>query len=196
MIEAALSKALEYLKTAAWQTTTIAIATALFLYLSKAGILPTLDPLPALVAWIILFLSAALSVASLLASTQRGVEALLGLFLKRRARLRAEQTFRAHEPFLSGTERQILGFLLNYRLKTFTGDQDGGYAGTLIARGFIRYIGVHGQTFDMDKCPLAIPDFVWKVMEEMPDKFPHKPVFSEGRDSVEVEPWRIPWGAR
>ncbi len=196
MMETALSKALDFLKTAAWQTTTIALATGLFIYLSKIGLLPTLDPLPALVAWVILFLSAALSLAAIGSSAQHGVEALWTLFLKRRARLKAEQSFRAYEPFLSEVERQILGFLLNYRLKTFVGDQDGGYAATLLARGFVRYIGVHGQTFDMDKCPLAVPEFVWKVMEEMPNKFPHKPVFSEGRDSVEVEPWRIPWQVR
>ncbi|MBZ9984755.1 hypothetical protein LB521_26855 [Mesorhizobium sp. BR-1-1-8] len=196
MMETALSKALEYLKTAAWQTTTIAIATALFLYLSRTGSLPALDPLPSLVAWVLLFLSAALSVAAIGQSAQRGVEALWKLFLKRRARLKAEQSFRAYEPFLSETERQILGYLLNYKLKTFVGDQDGGYAGTLIARGTIRYVGVPGQSFDLDKCPLAVPDFVWKVMEEMPEKFPHTPVFSEGRPKVEVEPWRIPWQLR
>lgn len=193
MMETALSKALDYLKTAGWQTTTIAIATALFIYLSKTGILPALAPLPTLVAWVILFLSVALSVAAICQSAQRGTEALWKLFLARRARLKAEQTFRDYEPFLSEKERQILGYLLKHRLKTFAADRDGGYAGTLIARSIIQYIGVPGQTFDLDKCPLAVPDSVWKVMEEMPEKFPHKPIFREG---VEVKPWRIPWQLR
>lgn len=193
MMEAALSKALEYLKTAGWQTTTIAIATALFLYLSKTGVLPALDPLPTLVAWVILFLSVALTVAVIGASAQGGIEGLWKIFLRRRARLKAEKSFRDYEPFLSEKERQILGYLLKHKLKTFTADHDGGYAGTLIARGIILYIGVPGQSFDLDKCPLAVSDPVWAVMEQMPEKFPHNPIL-KGR--VEVKPWRVPWELR
>ncbi|TIL23674.1 MAG: hypothetical protein E5Y88_22375 [Mesorhizobium sp.] len=196
MLETTLAKALEYLKTAGWQTTSIAAATALFLYLSKAGTLPPLDAFSTLVAWIILFLSGALSVAAVAGGAQRGLEAAWKVFQRRQARRGEEQSFRSYVPFLTEKERQILGYLFAHKQKTFVADRDGGYAGTLIARRIIRYIGVPGQTYDLNKCPLAVADCVWKVMEEQPESFPHSPILSDGGDKVEVEPWWIPWQLR
>jgi hypothetical protein len=93
--------------------------------------------------------------------------------------------------------RQILGYLREKKTKSFTADHDGGYAGTLLARGFIRYIGVRGQTFDMDKCPMAVSEHVWKVMEEQPVAFPYEPEYrSTYGKRYEMEPWRIPWEVR
>ena len=90
----------------------------------------------------------------------------------------------------------IFGYLLKKKQKTFTADIDGGYAGTLLSRGFIQIIAVHSQRFDEDKTPMAVPEHVWKVMEEQPDEFPYKPEYSEGRHKVEMEPWRMDWMVR
>ena len=53
-----------------------------------------------------------------------------------------------------------------------------------------------GQRFDVDKVPMAVPDHVWRVLEEQPDQFPYKPEYSEDRHKVEMQPWRMDWMAR
>lgn len=195
----AFSKYLDLLKASGWQTGMIAIAGALFLYLSKINVLPPLDP-PwiALVAWAIVFVCGALAAASLATVIQAFVRSLYAHFSHYRARKKAEQAFRAYVPHLTEKERIILGYLREKNQKSFTADHDGGYAGTLLARGFIVYIGRPGQSWDMDKVPMGVPDHVWKVIQEMPDQFPYRPEFSDGTRGrkTELSPWRIPWGAR
>jgi hypothetical protein len=195
----ALSKYLDLLKASGWQTGAIAAAAGLFLYLSQAGVLPPLDPpWVVLIVWAIIFVCGALAAASLGSTLQAGARSLLARFKRYQAYRTAEQAFRDYVPHLTEEERIILGYLREKNQKTFVADHDGGYANMLLARGFVVYIGTRGQSFDIDKVPMAVPDHVWKVIQEMPEQFPYKPEFSDrtrGR-KVEVEPWRIPWGAR
>ncbi|MGO6667054.1 hypothetical protein [Rhizobium ruizarguesonis] len=188
-----LSKALDLLKASGWQTACLAIACALFLFLSARGFLPPLSPTFELTVWAALFVSAALSVASIGPAIERGLKSSLVRRSAKRHLREVEDGFREYVPFLSERERQIFGYLLHYRIKTFTADHDGGYAATLLARGYIRFAGVRGQRFDLDKCPMLVPEYVWKVLEEDTTKFPYIPDMESGH---EAQPWRIHWMVR
>ncbi|MBY2906055.1 hypothetical protein [Rhizobium leguminosarum] len=192
-MEAYLGKALEFLKTSGWQTGSIAAADALFIYLSSTGVLPELGQSLLLAAWVILFLSTALTVAAIGQSVQVKGKAYFASLAMRQNIRKLEKEFRDQVPYLSGKERQIFGYLLHHRIKTFTADHSGGYAATLIARRYIHYAGVRGQSFDIDECPMLVPDYVWKVLEEDPSNFPYIPDLESGH---EAQPWRIHWMAR
>lgn len=187
------AKAADLLKASGWQTGCLAIATAIFITLTSRGVLPELGPSLRLAAWIILFLSAALTVAAVGPSIEKPIKAWISKLTVRTKMKALEADFRRQVPYLSEKERQILGYLLYHRIKTFTADHDGGYAATLLARGYIRYAGVGGQSFDIDKCPMLVPEYVWKVLEEDPSKFPYVPDLESGH---EAHPWRIHWMAR
>lgn len=190
------SRLFELLKASGWQTIMLAAAAGLLLFLSNKKYLPPLSDTVISATWIVMFICGALAAASIGAGLQGLAGHLWKRWQVRRARKAAEKQFRDYIPFLTDRERQILGYLLAKNQKTFVGDEDGGYAATLIARRFIQYIGVRGQTYDLDKCPLAVPDYIWNVMVEHKDQFPHTPVLSEGRSGSEVQPWRIPWTVR
>ncbi|URK88435.1 superinfection exclusion B family protein [Rhizobium sp. RCAM05350] len=192
-MEALFGRAIEFLKASPWQTGAIAFACGLLLFLSSIEITPNLNSPLKLTIWAVLLFSASLTLAALAESLKDlAVQALTKRRVRQQIKL-SQEAFRQYVPFLSDKERQIFGYLLEKRVKTFTGDHDGGYAGTLIARGFIRYAGVRGQTFDQDKCPLMVPDYVWEVLEEMRADFPYRP---ENVRGGEMHPWRISWMAR
>lgn len=192
-----LAKSIDLLKASGWQMAMIAAACGLLLYLSAAGIIPAMEPGWALLVWAGMLIAGGLAVAALLSSFQRAFGALWDRWQRHRSLQKAEQAFRNYIPHLTDKERQILGYLREKNHKTFVADHDGGYAGTLLARGIVVYVGVRGQTFDMDKTPMAVPDHVWRVMQEQPESFPYKPEYSTGgRDRVETYPWRIPWQLR
>jgi hypothetical protein len=173
-----LAKFVDLLKASGWQMAMIAVACALLLYLSAAGVIPGIEPGWTLVVWAGMLIAAGLAIASLLASLQRVSEAAWRRRQQRQAVRREEQAFRDYVPYLTENERQILGYLREKKLKSFLADHDGGYAGTLLARGFVVYVGVRGQSFDLDKTPMAVPEHVWKVLEEQPGSFPYKPEYS------------------
>lgn len=155
--------------------------------------LPELGPSLLLAAWIIVFLSVALTVAAVGPTIEVLTKAQFAKISANKQVRELENEFRRQVPYLSEKERQILGYLWHQQIKTFTADHDGGHAATLIARGYIRYAGVRGQSFDMDKCPMLVPDYVWRVVEEDPAKFPYVPDMCDG---YEAEPWRIHWALR
>ncbi len=94
---------------------------------------------------------------------------------------------------MSDKERQIIGYLLKYRRKTFDSADDGGYAAPLIARGIVVVAGVGGQRIDLERVPMAVPDHVWEVLEKHADEFPHRP---DMNGKTEMQPWRVPWMVR
>jgi len=188
-----LGKITDLLKANGWQTAMIAIVSAAFLYMSKAGIAPSIGSEIQLIIWLVMLVSAALAVASFASWAQSKIALPANAVLRRRAIRKARQSFIDYLPYLTERERQILGYLRHYKIKMFTGDHDGGYAATLLASGFVRYIGTSGQTFDIDKVLFAVPDHIWEMMEARPDAFPHRPELSDGHPQVEVHPWRIPW---
>jgi len=191
-----LSKTLDLLKASGWQTGMIALSAALFLYLSKAEVLPPMEPWMIPAAWGILFVSGALAAASLGNAIQQGILAGLAWWKRRRALQKIKQRFIDDIPTLTEHERRILGYLRHYRQKTLVGDVDGGYASTLIAKGYLYMIAAPGQRFGYDKIPYAVAEHVWKVINERPQDFPHQPVFNPDDRRVEMYPWRIPWMLR
>lgn len=190
-----LSKSIDLLKASGWQTAMIAVGCGLLLYLSRVGIIPAMDPWMVILAWAAMLIAAGLAVASLLSALQGVAESGWAGWRRRRARQSQIDAFRKHLPFLGDKERQILGYLRHNKQKTFIADHDGGYASTLLAQRFVYYIGVPGQTFDLDKTPMAVAEHVWTVMQEQPEAFPYKPEYND-RDDVETYPWRIPWQLR
>jgi hypothetical protein len=196
-MEEAFGRFLDLLKASGWQVGAIALAAALFLYLGGTGVIPGVEPWMKLVAWTIMLFSGALALAAIGTASHKGARASLVVWHRHRARQKAEQAFRDYIPYLTEKERQILGYLREKKQKTFVADHDGGYAGTLLARGYVTYIGVRGQSFDIDKTPMGVAEHVWKVMEERPADFPYQPEYSDGPGRrVETHPWRIHWMAR
>lgn len=139
MLEA-LSKFVDVLKASGWQTGAIALAAGLFLYLSKVGLLPPLEPWMLLIGWVIVFAFGALSAASLATACQNGVKAGWDWWQRRQARAAAERRFVEDIPTLTEDERQILGYLRHHRIRTFDSDIDGGYACTLLSKGYVRHV--------------------------------------------------------
>lgn len=190
----AISKIFESVKDSGWLAAMLAVASGLFLYLASVGTIPPLEPWMVVVAWAVLLTAAAVAAAAVASAVQRVGTRLVARGMARRARIKAGRAFRDYIPHLTDRERQILGYLREKNQKTFVADHDGGYAATLLARGIVTYVGVRGQSFDMDKVPMAVPDYVWKVMVERPQDFPYKPLLNE--HEREVHPWRISWMAR
>lgn len=192
-----LAKTVDILKASGWQAAMIAVACGVLIYLSTAGILPNMEPGWLLFVWAVLLIAVGLAFAAFLNWLHRPLRAAWVDWQRRRAIKKAdnkaEQGFRDYIPYLSPKERQILGYLRDKKLKTFTADDDAGYASTLLSRRFIYICAVGGQRFDLDKVPFAVPEHVWKVLAEMPDQFPHVPEYN---GDVEMEPWRIPWMVR
>jgi hypothetical protein len=194
-----LSKLLDLLKASFWQAAMIAVACLLLIYLNSIGLISAIDSLVRPL-WVAIFISGGLALAAEAADLEQSYRKWRAKTRdeqeRRRTFKRLEQGFRDYVPYLTERDRQILGYVLHYKQKTFLADDDGGHASTLLARGFVRYIGVGGQRFDVDKVPMAVPDYVWKVLEEQPEQFPCKPEYSDGHPKVEVHPWRIPWTQR
>jgi hypothetical protein len=66
--------------------------------------------------------------------------------LMRRRAARARLAFIDVIPFLSAKERVILNYLRKKKQRTFVADHDGDYASTLLAKRYIPYMGVQGQS--------------------------------------------------
>ena len=198
MIEA-FAKFLDLLKASGWQTGMIALAAGLFLYLSTNGVLPPVEPpWVVLVVYAVMFLSAALSAASIGSAAQRGIASGWKWLSRKRAKQKAKKAFIKDIPFLMDKERQILGYLREKKQKTFVLDQDGGYASTLLGKNYVYFIGQYGQVWNPSRVPAAVADHVWEVVQERPADFPYVPEISSGErgEKFEVPPWRIPWHVR
>lgn len=165
---------------------------------SQAGILPPLDAPFVLALWTVVFLCGALAAAALATACQNGVRAAWGWWQRRRARQAAERRFIEDIPTLTEHERQILGYLRHHRQRAFDTDMDGGYANTLLSKGYVRHV-YGAQAVDQTRVPTHVVDYVWRVVNERPGDFPHDPKWSRERghrSRVETHPWRIPWNLR
>jgi hypothetical protein len=184
---------LEILKASGWQTTFLAIGFAAFLALAHRGVIST-DALPLIIpaTWLGLFACASLAIASIGQAAVKTVP--VHTWVRQwHGKRQAQKAVAAYIPFMSPKDRQIIGYLLQHRQKTFSCASDGGYAAALIARGIIRMAARPGQMVDLEDVPHLIPDYIWEVLEQHRDQFPHRPEM-DGR--VEVEPWREGWMAR
>lgn len=143
---------------------------------------------------VIAILSGCLFVSSIIPEVWQATESHR---LERRSRAHHKkriQEFIADIPYLTEKEKTILGYLRHYKKKRFTGAQDAGHAATLLSKGYIRYIGVKGQTVSIMDVPFEVSSHVWEVVEARPDDFPHRPEYSDRSKKVEVKPWRMGFG--
>jgi hypothetical protein len=164
-------KWLEILKASGWQTAALAVAFGLTLWLSASGGMPPLD------AWAVQVLTLALTICALLTVASLASEVIklfpIHVWLARElVRRREQRAVREYIPHMTPKEREIVGYLLSKNQKTFTCNQDGGYAATLISRGLIVRALRGGQVFDAFAMPAMVPDHVWQVLKENEDQFP------------------------
>jgi hypothetical protein len=186
-------KWLEILKASGWQTTFLAVGCAVFLVLVKLDII-VVEPWP----WIVPAVALALIVCTALALAsiaQASIETVpVHKWVERwLAKRKARRRIAGYIPFMNDQERQIIGYLLKHRQKSFTCASDGGRAATLISRGIIVVAARQGQMVDMEDVPMVVPDHAWEVLEQHRDQFPHRP---EMNGDVEMYPWREHWGVR
>ncbi len=192
-INPANPKWLDILKASGWQTAALAIACGLLIVLVKYEVIPTTDnPL-----WIALPAIGALIFGSLaLAAMGSALAKILkpaARFDRWRLKRLDERVVRAFIPYMTDTDRVIIGFLLYHNQKMFQAEQDGGYAAPLISKGIIRRTGVHGQSVDLARMPFEVPDHIWSVLDKNREKFPYVP---PPTGEVEKHPWAIPWMVR
>jgi hypothetical protein len=186
-------KWLEILKASGWQTTFLAIGCAVFLVLAYWRVIPT-DALPLIIPamWGGLIVCASLAVASIGQVTLKTFPVHDWVRQWHRKR-QVQEAVAKYIPFMTPKDRQIIGHLLHHRQKTFLCASDGGHASALISRGIITVAARPGQMVDLEDVPHTIPDYIWEVLEEHRDEFPHTPEVDGG---VQVNPWRVHWMAR
>jgi hypothetical protein len=176
---------LEILKASGWQTLAIAAACSAFLLIGRWGWLPTLDPWMILAATFGLLLTGFLALASFISATFQFFPMSAWIVQWGRIR-RAKRELRDYIPYMIERERMIIAYLLSQNQKTFLAEADGGYASTLMSRGFIKIIAKPGQQVDITNVPMGIPDHFWNVLVKHKDKFPYTP--SKDKEI----PWRAP----
>ena len=186
-------KWLDILKASGWQTTALAIACGLIVVLVKSEVIPTTGSpswiaLPAIGALIFGCLSLA-AMGSALAKVIKPA----AIFDRWRLKRHKERAVREFIPYMTDTDRAIIGYLLYHNHKMFQAYQDGGYAAPLISKGIIQRSGVHGQAVDLTRMPFEVPDHVWSVLEKNREAFPYEP---PPTGEVEKHPWAIHWMAR
>ena len=132
----------------------------------------------------------ALWIASIGSTSSRWASAPMQKLRARLLRRAETRSFRDYIPFMTERERAIIAQLLHQNRKTFTGARDGGYATTLIAKGYIRIIcAPGGQYMSEEDVPFAIPDHLWNVAVQSKNSFPYDP-------TDRVDAWRVPWMVR
>ncbi|MBM6579418.1 hypothetical protein ILT44_04415 [Microvirga sp. BT689] len=187
-------KWLEILKASGWQTTALAGASALIVWLNSSGLLPV--PLHEYIiqgAVVVGLVSACLALASIASALVKASEHPRQAVSGWRARRAFKREFEAHIPMLRPVERQIFAYLLHHNQKGFTGALDAGHAAGLLGSGWIRINARHGQQLDRWDVPFVVHDLVWEVLQEHKDEFPYKPEYDERyRTRSERQPWRVP----
>jgi hypothetical protein len=184
-------KWLEILKASGWQTTAIAIACSVFLFLSHIGLLPPLPDWATLVVWFIGLICGCLAVASW-CSAAYNFFPLHIWYLHYQGIWRAKRGLHKYIPYMTPEEKEIIGYLLAKNQKTFTAAADGGHGATLLSRGIIIVLAQHGQQLDSENIPMTIPDPLWDVFVKRKKEFPYSPP-TIGEES---HPWRVHWMAR
>lgn len=186
------SKWLEILKASGWQTAAIAIACGLFLLAVHSEWLPPLDARITLLVAFFMLLCGCLACASFLSAffrffpIQKWLVHWFNIY-------RAKRDLRDYIQHMTPDERKIIAYLLAKNQKTFSAESDGGYAATLLSRGFVTIIAKRGQHLDMNDVPMTIPDHFWDVLQNQKNDFPYTP---PARGEAEKHPWRVPWQVR
>jgi hypothetical protein len=187
-------KWLDFLKTSGWQTTALAAASGILIWLRVSGLSPVEIPdwiiLTALVVGVV---SGCLAVASWGSGLWAATELYRLKFARWQDNRALKKRFIQYIPHLTPVERKIFAYLLAHNQRTFTAAIDGGHAAGLIGMGFIGTTARPGQRVDMWSYPMGVADPVWDALVERKDEFPHTPEYDGyGRNRDEREPWRVP----
>ena len=182
---------LEILKASGWQTTAIAVASALLVYCNAKNLLPTpLDPWMIQGAEAAFFVCGCLSLASIgsaIVKASSGPRAKLAhLWTIRRAQRRVAKGI----PQMTPKEREIISYLLANNQRMFTSTVDGGYANTLISKWIVVRALLPGQTFTYNEMPFEVPEYIWDVLVKHKAEFRYDPP-KEGESKP--HPWRRHW---
>lgn len=187
-------KWLDFLKTSGWQTTALAAASGILIWLRVSGLAPVDIP-----DWIILtalatgIVSGCLAVASWGSALWQATAGPRRAFAGWRADRAFKKRFVQYIPHMSAKERQIFAHLLHHNMRTFTAFQDGGYAAGLIGMGFIGWVYQNRQPLDPWAVPMGVPDTVWEALQEHRDQFlPYDPERDSRGRVIERDPWRRP----
>jgi hypothetical protein len=180
---------LEILKSSGGQSLALAGAAGGLLLAIYLKLVPPLDPPWIHVTVALFILGGLLWIASVLG--------VLNSFFSPRDRLahwsrvrRDKKSVERYIPFMTDHEKEIFAYLLAHNQKSFTTDEDGGYANTLISRGIVIRALRSGQAYSANDMPVIVPDHVWMVLEKHKEKFPYKP------SKDKAHPWRVHWMVR
>jgi|SRR5271157_453819 len=187
-------KWLEILKASFWQTTAIAAAAFLLIYVNAKRLLPaSLEPWMIQAAEVALLVCGCLSLASIcsaVAKESKGPRARLArLWAIRRVKHQVGKGI----PEMTPKEREIIGYLLAKNQRMFTNTADGGHANTLISKGMVVCALLPGQACTDFEVPFEVPLHVWDVLMKHKAEFSYVP--SKVGES-EPHPWRVHWMAR
>ncbi len=179
---------LEILKASSWQLDGLSFALGSFWMLLRFGMLPPTDN-----AWVVYGLP--------LATLVSGALAMFGLFefsfalasryfeiRRKRSAIKEDcrkqqQLLREYIPYMTITEKRILGYLLHFRQKSLTSNLFDGHLATLQSRGIVRPTAGGKQMVSTDAVPFSVPDHLWDVLEENMAAFP------QDFDKNSPEPW-------
>ncbi|MBR9778299.1 MAG: hypothetical protein GYB52_03035 [Rhodospirillales bacterium] len=188
------SKLLELLKASGWQSTMIAVASWLLIYLGKSGDIPHFDSqFVELSAWVVALLSSGLAAASFCAFAAKycgiAIKSIVASVQRKLKQKKFRRLVLEEISNLSQKEIQILGYLREKNQKVFEADTGGGNASTLISRGWISIYAAYDQQIELRRCPFKVNDIVWDIIQSYPDSFPYK---RENYRGQEIAPWRRP----
>lgn len=165
------AKWLDVLKASSWQLAGLSFAMCAFWFLMRQGIIPPWDsPIVIYGLPLAILVTGSLALFGLFEFIVGVLRELCKSMATRRAtRLlleKEQQDLREYLPYLSEKEKMILGWLVEFKRKSFTAPIDGGYLATLIHRKIVRSGLRSGQVFDALDAPFFIPDHLWPILEE------------------------------
>lgn len=181
------------LKASGWQTTFLAIAFGvIFLMIQTETIAVTDSPLWLAIPAIFTIIFSCLSLATIFSSFFRWLN-LGQKYENWKSNREYVKEVVEFIPHMEAKDKEIVAYLLHYNQRTFTNDQDGGYAATLLSKGIVKISARHGQSIDLTRVPFEVPGFIWVELVKRKDQFPYSP---PQKGQLESYPWVIPWMAR
>lgn len=171
-------KWLEILKSSGGQSTAAATACGSLLLIAHWGWLPPLDPWMVIAATFGLLLFGCLAIVALY-----NIVPIHKWIVDYINDIHARRDIGNYIPYMTAQERRIIGYLIAHNQKQFAGEDDGGYAATLIARGIVISALQSGpiQVISTNNVPMRIPDLIWDVLIAHKDHFPDP--------GLQVPPW-------
>jgi hypothetical protein len=185
-------KLFDLLKTRAWLSLSASLSMFVFIYLEREGIIDSSPfPLLVLVAWFAGIVLLAPPVASVFEHLSGWTQRRLEGRQQDKKVDEFKESFRSEIPRLSDRERVILGYLRHYNRTSFEARYDGGYASSLIAKGYILRISP-GQPYDAFRHPFQVNPHLWEIIRSHEKDLPHQPVYRDRSSKTEIPPWVIP----